>query len=503
MSLGPVIAALLAVACFALVLVRSRVIAVAGQIPDAASSGVATMLDPDSDDDAKEAAVKQAGLKLLSLSWQVFWRIALSLAAVFPPILGADLLGLAARDESFDMLMRVDFIVIVSVLALAVAWVAVKRTKAQVTSAQTKKITDASAYGAGDRLLHALAFSGPGVQKSLARIDDRLYRRQIEQVADAPPIFITSLARGGTTALLNAMHDLPGIASHRYCDMPFISAPMLWGRVAGSRTDIATRERAHGDGIEIGLQSPEAFDEIFWMMHWPEKYSDSGIALWQASDAKAEAQAFFLRHFRKIALLRQRSRVLSERYATAPMRYLSKNNAHIARLALLPEMFPGCQILVPLREPSAHAASLHRQHQNFSRLHSEDSFSQRYMRDIGHFEFGALHRAISFDTDSLARYTPDHPDYWLAYWIACFEHVAGQTDVISLVAQETLRTEPQQTMDAITGQLGLECTHSREWANHFLRDKDIAMDHFFDSALLERARGVYSDLFELRVGGPS
>ena len=503
MSLGPVIAALLAVACFAFVLVRSGVIAVAGQIPDVASSGVTKMLDPDFDDDAKEAAVKQAGLKLVSLSWQVFWRIALSLAAVFPPILAADLLGLAARDDSFDMLMRVDFIVIVSVLALAVAWVVAERAKAQVTPANTNRITDASAYGAGDRLLHALAFSGPGVQKSLARIDDRLYRRQIEQVADAPPIFITSLARGGTTALLNAMHDLPGIATHRYCDMPFITAPMLWNRIAGLRTEIATRERAHGDGIEIGLQSPEAFDEIFWMIHWPEKYSDSGIALWQASDAKAEAQAFFLRHFRKITLLRQQSRVLCEGNAAAPMRYLSKNNANIARLALLPDMFPGCQILVPLREPSAHAASLYRQHQNFSRLHLEDSFSKRYMRDIGHYEFGSLHRVISFDTDNLVRNTPDHPDYWLAYWIACFEHVSRQTDVVSLVAQETLRTEPQQTMDAITDKLGLKGAHSREWASHFVRDKDIAMDHFFDSGLLERARGVYSDLFELRMGGPS
>ena len=86
MSHGPVIAALLAIACFAFVLVRSRVIAVAGQFPDTASSGVTAMLDPDSDDDTKEVAVKQAGLKLLFVSWHVFWRIALSLAAVFPPI---------------------------------------------------------------------------------------------------------------------------------------------------------------------------------------------------------------------------------------------------------------------------------------------------------------------------------------------------------------------------------------------------------------------------------
>ena len=304
MSPGPVITALLAVACFAFVFVRSRVIAVAAKIPDAAVSGVTKMLDPNAEDAAKEAAVKLAGLQLLSLSWQVFWRIALSVAAVFPPILGADFLGLAAQDDSFDMLMRVDFLVIVTVLALAVAWVAAGRAKTRAAPAQTRKITDASAYGAGDRLLHALAFSGSRVQKSLARIDDYLYRQSIEQVEDAPPIFITSLARGGTTALLNALHDLTGIATHRYCDMPFISAPMLWGRVAGSRSDFESRERAHGDGIEIGLQSPEAFDEIFWMMYWPEKYSDRGISLWQASDAKAEARAFFRRHFRKIALLR-------------------------------------------------------------------------------------------------------------------------------------------------------------------------------------------------------
>ena len=146
---------------------------------------------------------------------------------------------------------------------------------------------------------------------------------------------------------------------------------------------------------------------------------------------------------------------------------------------------------------------MHRQHQNFSRLHAQDAFSRRYMRDIGHFEFGALHRAISFDSDSLARYHPDHPDYWLAYWIACFEHIAGHTDDISLVAQQTLRQEPQQTMEAITNQLGLTSARSREWSGHFLRDQDIAMDSLFDSRLLERARGVYSGLFTLRVGGPS
>lgn len=491
MSVGPFIVALLGVAGFAVALIYFRIIAVVRGISGTASQGVTTMLDASLDDDAKEQAVRQAGLNLLKQSWQIAWRVALALAAVFPPILVADWGGLVPQEDSLSTLMRIDFIVIVSVAAIALTWLLGKRKHSQAEMGR-EKITDSSAYGAGDRLMHALAFSGPGVQMTLAKLDDRLFARQIAEVPETPPIFITSLARGGTTALLNALHDLPEIATHRYIDMPFMSAPLLWSRLAGGRSGIQEQERSHGDGLKIGLQSPEAFDEIFWMLFWPEKYHETHIDLWYASDGKPAAQDFFRTHFRKIVRLRHPEQ-------TSGVRYLSKNNANIARLALLPKSFPDCQILVPLREPSAHAASLFRQHRNFSELHVEDAFSKRYMRDIGHLEFGPLHRPIDFARDSLSGFDRDRPDYWLAYWISCFEHVANHTGSITLITQDAMRAAPGPTMEALVDRLGLKRTGSKAWQHYFRPERDQPKDEMFDNALLKKARALYADLSKLSL----
>ena len=499
MSFGAVLAALAAVICFSYVFIRCGLIAVAENVSKVAVSGVTTMLDASLDDDAKERAVRKAGTELMRLSWRIAWRVALSLAAILPPILLADILGIAPSERSFGTLLRVDFIVLVSVIAIATGWVWRKRSRSK-QNATLARISGSDAYNSGDRLMHAVAFSGPKLQKALARFDDRLHRSAIERVNDAPPIFITSLARGGTTALLNALHDHPDIATHRYIDMPFLSAPLLWNRLAGGRTDVATRERAHGDGIRIGLQSPEAFDEVFWMLHWPEKYRQDRIDLWNSGDFKSEARDFFLRHFRKIAILRRLAAQTTTEGGAQPVRYLSKNNANIARLTLLPTLFPGCKIVVPLREPSAHAASLYRQHQNFKKLHAEDAFSKQYMRDIGHFEFGELHRPIAFDMERIAGRSADQPDYWLAYWIACFENIATNVDAITLVAQDRLRADAHGIMDAVLTDLSLSRLPSARWEDVILTKPDRAMDDLFDSALLAKARAIYASLHDRSLG---
>lgn len=491
MSIGAVLVAIVSVACFALVLIRSHIITVARQISTTSATGVSAMLDAGLDDDAKERAVRQAGLELLKLSWQIGWRIVMALAAVGVPIVLASLAGWVPQQNSLAVLMRVDFIVIVSALAIGVSYVLRRRAPA---APEGDKVNDASSYGGGDRLMHALAFSGPGVQKALAGLDDRLFARRIAQTPNTPPIFITSLARGGTTALLNALHDAPGIATHRYADMPFMSAPMLWSRLAGKRDHIVERERSHGDGLKIGLHSPEAFDEIFWMLHWPEKYHDTHIDLWHGADFKEDAQGFFTRHFAKISQIRQPDNQMA-------LRYLSKNNANIARLPLLPRLFPGCQIILPLREPSAHAASLYRQHKNFSQLHAQDAFSKRYMRDIGHLEFGALHRPMAFDRDALTGHDPDQPDYWLAYWMTCFESIDAHMGELIVVSQDALRHAPEQTMETLIKRLDLPQDPSRQWGSYFRREADAPRDEMFDPALLARARELYQHLSGFSIAG--
>ncbi|NEX17463.1 MAG: hypothetical protein C1943_12760 [Halochromatium sp.] len=488
--MAAVAVAVASMACFLVVLKLTAVHRVLAMIPSTAVAGVTAMLNTELDDDAKEHAVQQAGLRLLILAWQISWRIALALGSVGIPILTADLLDLVQSEISLSILMRFDVIVIFSILGILLA-LALKQL-ASAPGDQSDKISDSNAYGAGGRLVHALAFSGPSTQQQLARFDNWLFADTIADIPDNPPIFITSLARGGTTALLNAMHDLPLISTHRYCDMPFMSAPMLWSQLARRSRVVAERERAHGDGIRINLQSPEGFDEIFWRLYWPEKYRKTALLLWQRSDFKAEAQHFFRMHFRKIAKLRHP-------ITASAVRYLSKNNANIARLDLLPTLFPGCQLIIALREPSAHSASLHRQHLNFIHLHNKDAFAMRYMKDIGHLEFGALHRPIAFDPDVLAGYDPTQPNYWLVYWITAFEHIRKHISKLLILSQDSLRSAPQNTMDILLERLNIGHVPTHDFRRYFHCKPDAPMSDLFDADLLRRARDTYEHLLAFAV----
>jgi hypothetical protein len=493
--LGAISIALFSVVGFVIVLFKSHALAIASGLAEVAMSGVSVMLDSTQSDDAKERAVRESGVKLVLGAWRVLWRFALALAAVALPIILANALGLVRQEDSLGVLLRIDFIVMVSVLGMALSW-ALRRRQSPTIAKDV--ITDSSSYGAGDKFVHALAFAGPGTLKRLAKIDDRIFSRTIREVSETPPIFITSLARGGTTALLNALHHLPQIATHRYCDMPFISAPLLWSKLPGHNSNVSERERAHGDGMMIGPQSPEAFDEIFWRLHWPEKYHDELIDLWCQADAKDEAQAFFNRHFRKIARLRHPE---SATTIDGGVRYLSKNNANIARLDLLPHMFPRSDIVVPLRGPAAHAASLLRQQQNFTNLHADDAFVLRYMRDIGHLEFGSLQRPLGFDPDVYAPYSPMEPDYWLAYWVAAFENVAQKIENIHIVTQDDLRELPQATVSALLERLALPCGQTCDFKPYFRDRPDPQPEELFDPQLLSRAKNIYNFLAESAVRG--
>ena len=304
-------------------------------------------------------------------------------------------------------------------------------------------------YSRVDRWIHRLAFHNALLREMLADGEQKLKPKWADYRA-ARPIFITSLPRAGTTIILEAMHRLPGLASHTYRDMPFVVTPVLWDKLSSKfRRKSALKERAHGDGLEVDEDSPEAFEEVLWCEHFRQKYAGDRISLWSASDADAEFRDFFTEHMKKIVSLRQAS-------FPADGRYLSKNNGNIARLDLLPILFPDACILVPVRDPFEHAISMHVQHCNFKDQHGDDPFSQEYMSDIGHFEFGALHKPFDFPNlgELIEGLAPDSVDYWLAYWIAAFEHVAT-LDGVGFVRYEELCTAGVKGLQRVCKSLGV------------------------------------------------
>ena len=67
-----------------------------------------------------------------------------------------------------------------------------------------------------------------------------------------------------STILLNAIYKSNVFASLSYSDMPFVLAPNLWSKISFKKKDLELKERAHGDGIKVSTESPEAFEEVFW-----------------------------------------------------------------------------------------------------------------------------------------------------------------------------------------------------------------------------------------------
>ena len=306
-------------------------------------------------------------------------------------------------------------------------------------------------YSSFERLLHRVAFASPSVQLAAADVESSLFGASYKDVRAERPIFITSLPRAGTTLILEALHRFPSLASHIYRDMPFVMAPVFWSRLSGSfHKPSQLKERAHGDGMEVGYDSPEAFEEIIWRTFWPEKYSKTGIALWQVGDHKATARAFFMEHMKKVVALRRPERARDGRY-------VSKNNANVARLELIHRMFPGATILLPVRRPLEHARSLLSQHRRFLEMHHESPFVRRYMGDIGHYEFGALHRPIAFPQTPArtAGLDPLTLDYWLGYWIAAFEYVLSHRDKLVVASYEAACTDPRRALADICNRLDI------------------------------------------------
>ena len=475
------LSATLAILGFLIGFQLSGVVPTAGRIVALAKRAGQVMRDKDLTDEDKEKEIQKSALAMMGGAVSIFLRVAFTLILTVLPVYLLSWVGLAAAGDVFSFLARIDVIIGATVVVGGGLWLWSKRPKKAATSN----------YSPMDRLVHRLAFAAPFVQATAADVEDGIFGSDIEGIEGTAPVFITSLPRAGTTIVLNALHELPGVATHLYRDMPFIMAPLFWSRMsAGFQKSSEMAERAHGDGIKVGFDSPEAFEEVIWRHFWPGHFRETEIGLWTKGDKNGEATQFFKDHFRKIISLR----------CGKNGRYVSKNNGNIARLDLLPQMFPDASIILPLRDPAEHAASLMRQHQNFLKQHAEDKFIKRYMKDIGHLEFGELHRPIAFEgfAELTNGTTPNDPDYWLGYWLAAMEHAAKRADRLIIVPETTLQDAPQRVMSRICDLTGL-AAGDHDFTHHFRKITPRADRSQFSSDQLDRAMALYQNLCERQL----
>lgn len=295
-----------------------------------------------------------------------------------------------------------------------------------------------SDYGFGDRLLHHLVLGVPLVSKMSFEIDS-LLPSQGQVQSDARHVFVSGLARAGTTVLMRAFYATGQFRSLTYSDMPFVLMPSLWKKLSSSfRVHKEAKERAHGDGIHVDFDSPEAFEEVFWRTFSGDGYIfDDSLRPHHASVELIEQFRWYVR------------RIVDSSSDFNQRRYLSKNNNNILRLGTIRKAFPKALIIIPFRDPLQQAISLLSQHQKFCDRHAIDRFSHDYMRWLGHYEFGASHKPFQFgngDGSSLNDYAANNINYWLNSWINTYHYLrhTAPSDTI-FVCFEDLCESPVKT----------------------------------------------------------
>ena len=195
-------------------------------------------------------------------------------------------------------------------------------------------------------------------------MEEILYSQKAKQLELKQQVFVTGLARSGTTAVMNKIFGTRLYASLQYANMPFLLSPNLWKR----KSKIESHERTHKDGIIIDGNSPEEFDEYFWKAFMNDSYIMSdGLAL---HDVDRKMLDKYLTYISLICLAKGKDK------------YVSKNNNNVLRLSAF-QKIDHSKIILLFRNPLSHASSLMKLDSSFTKNQTDDPFTLEYFNYLG------------------------------------------------------------------------------------------------------------------------
>jgi hypothetical protein len=249
-------------------------------------------------------------------------------------------------------------------------------------------------------------------------LEKAMHGKRAQALDCSAPIFVTGMARAGTTALLRALYAQELVATLTFRDLPFLLAPNIWDRISARvRDDVKAQPRGQDDGILQSLDSPEALEEAFWRVFDGNLYI--GKRSLRAYVPPIQTVNDYSMYVRLIML----------RYGG--QRYIAKNNNNVLRLSGLLHAFPDAVIVHPFRDPVQHVGSLMHHFDRAVKLHRKDSSKLSYMNYLAHHEFGLAHKPFSFPNTVLRGSDTKDPNYWLGHWIDLYSFLMAQPEQIS------------------------------------------------------------------------
>lgn len=291
-----------------------------------------------------------------------------------------------------------------------------------------------------------------GLWIRMGGLETRLLSDEIADIPIEQPIYVSGIARSGSTILLEVLSQFEQVVTHQYKDYPPVFTPYFWNwffdRMAKRGAEAV--ERAHRDGIMVTPESPEAFEEVLWMAFFPNLHETSTSSVLDHRTSNAAFERFYRDHIRKLLRVRGGNR------------YLSKGNYNVTRLEYLLKLFPDARFVIPVREPAWHIASLMKQHKLFCDGEQRNPRALQHMRRVGHFEFGLDRRPINAgDRACIARIVAlwergDDIEGWAHYWNHVYGYIAERLDgnarlrdAAMTVRFEDLCQAPKETLKTV------------------------------------------------------
>jgi hypothetical protein len=282
----------------------------------------------------------------------------------------------------------------------------------------------------------------------LGKLESKILADELINTRVDRPVYVTSLARAGTTIVTEMLAQHPQVTSLCYSDFPNMWTPYWrnWLLQRSRPLPPKSVERAHRDRIRVSNDSPEAVEEVLWRYFFPQQNETGADNVLNVSHRNPDFDEFYRNTILKLLLVRNAER------------YLAKGNYNISRIRYLLGLFPDAKFVVPVRHPVNHIASLVKQHRLFLEAHRQDQRVGRQLGFAGHWEFGPDRKFVHFGDAHLARQIGEAWDNgedvkgWALYWAGTYEYlfsVAKETDSILIFNYETLCQQSESVIDRI------------------------------------------------------
>ncbi len=333
--------------------------------------------------------------------------------------------------------------------------------------------------------------STQNVWKALGNLESFTLRKEIDSEGIREPIFISGLARSGSTILTEVISQHPRLASHHYSDFPITWIPYWWNSLR-SRLPLPKQEpqeRAHQDRLMITRDSPEAVEEVLWMHFFPDAHEFKCSHVLGEQESHAPFEKYYRDHVRKLLMVKNRQR------------YVAKNNYHVTRFDYLLKLFPDARFIIPIRDPVQQVASLIKQHRLFSQQNAEDSRVAQQLQLSGHFEFGPLRRPILIDKSRQSLYGPNLEEVaWYAnQWADVYGFLSKRMQdnqslakACFVVPYEAFCSQTSKSLSRLFAHLGL----NDEWSDQIVETctPTISAPDYYQPDLTESQRALIREL---------